>query len=63
MRFSDIDPYLLIEHTHVDELLALLNARDDVRAMAAEPDPPRTGLDTDIVPKSSTVPAGPRRAA
>ena len=63
MRFSDIDPYLLIEHTHVDELLALLKARDDVRAMAAEPAPPSSFYDTEPIPKSSTVPAGPKRAA
>jgi hypothetical protein len=33
MPFSDIDPYWLIEHASVDDLLALINASEDVRAL------------------------------
>ena len=33
MPFFDIDPYWLIEHASVDDLLDLINAREDVRAM------------------------------
>jgi hypothetical protein len=43
MHYRDIDPYWLIEHASVDELLALVRARDEVRDMCTASTMPAAG--------------------
>jgi hypothetical protein len=55
---GDFDLESMIERMHVDDLLALVVAHEDVRAMATAEEPlPSSWFDTIPVPTSPTVPA------
>lgn len=57
---SDRVVYDLLQHAPLEEVLAFVNARDDVRAMAADEPPPASYADTIPCPTTTTRP--PSRA-
>ena len=57
MRVEDIDPYLILEHMTLEEVLAIINAHENVRAMTVDTVP---SFDTTRAAVTSrTVPAVP----
>ena len=62
-QIDDATTELLLTHSSLDAVLRFVVARDDVRAMAEEPGAAASSHDTDLTPKASTIPAGPRKAA
>jgi hypothetical protein len=58
MPLPDIDPYWLIEHASVDELLALVHARDEVRALCTRSTMPVPANEAERTEVHSAVTAG-----